>query len=68
MARRIEGDSGSEVRILTKEDNPNIGENRLSIRVISEGGQRGQMPLSQGQASELAVALLETVRGQGNIS
>lgn len=74
MARRIEGDSGSEVRILTTEDNAAIGENRMSIRVTSERrptgerGPRGQMPLSQGQALELAAALLETVRGQGNIS
>ena len=68
MARRIEGGYGTEVHILTRDDDLRIDENRLSIRVTSEAGNSAQLPLSQGQALELAAALLETVRGQGNIS
>ena len=65
MAVTIRGDyHRTEVNILTREDNLNIGENRLSIRVTSELGQSAQMSLSQDQALSLAVALVDTVREQ----
>lgn len=69
MARNVSGDYyGTTASVLTKADNANIGEGRLSLRVTSERGSSGQIPLSQSQALELAVVLIETVRelAEGN--
>lgn len=69
MAREIAGDyAPSRVSIWTKDEDDRIGVGRLSLQVVSEGGRRGQMPLSQDQALELSIALVETVRELANRS
>lgn len=63
MAREIAGKWGSKAYVLTTDDNPVIGLDSLSLRVVSERGARAQMPLTKDQALELAITLLQTVRG-----
>ena len=65
--RKIEGDNGTRTHTYTREDDLRISEGRLRIEVVAESGRRGHMPLSQGEALRLAVALVETVREQANI-
>ena len=62
MAKEVAGRFYSKAYILTTKDNANIGADRLSLRVVGESGEAGQMPLEQNQALDLAIALIETVQ------
>ena len=63
MPREIAGDyAPSKAVIYTRADDLRIGDGRLSLQVVSESGNTGQMPLSQDQALRLSAALVETVR------
>ena len=62
MAREVKNVYGGKAIVLTTADNSRIGSGRLSLRVRGDGGSSGQLPFSQDEALELAIALVETVR------